>query len=491
MARRVAIDADRRSAMSLRATVVAGVAVVLFGVGSAQAFNDSRQLDPEERSGNWSLGFHYTHQDSVYAGEDYRTDFMPTFTYTGERFFLDTTDFGFHVIDDDRWQLDFFGSYYIDGYNDHSFFSDTGEVRPDDDPLKGMERKNALEAGFELTRKTGLGRFGVQLRHDIDGVHNGVDARARWAKVFRRENWQLEPWVEYRRWSSEKADYYYGVKEDEVTDTRPAYRLGGTDSWAVGIAGRYTAWRQHHFTLNLAYRQNDGEITDSPVVTEDGVASVNLNYRYELGDLGAPAHGDDFNFFRNNPNPYAVRVGYGCTTETKFNEIVRGNNNCDGGDGTRLASLFVSRQISEDVFTLPIEAWLLGGIARRDENGLQADFFEGVLAFKAIFRRFPWSDRVETRLGFAEGLSYADSVPWIEKEKGEEKNRRTSHLINYLEFSLDVSVGDVFGADELRNLFFGFYVHHRSGIFASANLYGNVYGGSNVNALYLEWEFGR
>ena len=41
------------------------------------------------------------------------------------------------------------------------------------------------------------------------------------------------------------------------------------------------------------------------------------------------------------------------------------------------------------------------------------------------------------------------------------------------------------------NLFFGFYVHHRSGIFASANLYGNVYGGSNVNALYLEWEFGR
>jgi outer membrane protein len=50
---------------------------------------------------------------------------------------------------------------------------------------------------------------------------------------------------------------------------------------------------------------------------------------------------------------------------------------------------------------------------------------------------------------------------------------------------------DVFGTDHLRNLFAGFYVHHRSGIFASANLYGNVYGGSNVNALYLEWEFER
>ena len=78
---------------------------------------------------------------------------------------------------------------------------------------------------------------------------------------------------------------------------------------------------------------------------------------------------------------------------------------------------------------------------------------------------------------------------WSWREKGDEKDRRTSHLIYYLDVSLDVSEGDVFGAEELKNLFFGFSIHHRSGIFASANLYGNVYGGSNVNTLYLEWEF--
>ncbi|MDX1559093.1 MAG: hypothetical protein R3193_09320, partial [Marinobacter sp.] len=129
------------------------------------------------------------------------------------------------------------------------------------------------------------------------------------------------------------------------------------------------------------------------------------------------------------------------------------------------------------------------GVARRFENDLQDDFWEGVLAFKAIFRRFPWSDTVETRFGVAEGLSYAHRIPSIEQEKGDQKGRRTSHLLNYLDFSLDVSVGDVFGVDSLRNCFAGFSVHHRSGIFASANLYGNVYGGSNVNTLYLEWEF--
>ncbi|GEM_PF-1437754 len=463
--------------------------IFLAFIGPAHGFNDTRQLDPEDRSGNWSLGFAYTWQDSLYAGESYRTDFMPTFTYTGKRFFLDTTDFGWHAIDNGRWQLDIFGSYFIQGYNDHTFFSDTGEVRDDNDPLKGMERKNALEGGIELTRKTSLGRFGVQLRHDVDGVHNGGEVRAQWAKVFRDGPWQWEPWIEYRRLSSEKSDYYFGVREDEVTDTRPAYSVDAADTWGIGIATRYTAWKQHHFAANLAYRNYSDTITDSPIVTEHGVASVNLTYRYELDQLRIPRDAGDFNFFGNNGNPTSLRVAYGCTTETKFNEILRGNINCDGGGGTRLGSVFAGRKLSDDVFTLPIEAWLIGGVAWRDENGLQDNFLEGVLAFKAIYRRFPWSDKVETRLGFAEGLSYADSVPAIEKEKAEEKDRRTSHLINYLEFSLDVSVGDVFRKENLENLFFGFYVHHRSGIFASANLYGNVYGGSNVNALYLEWEF--
>ncbi|MEM9315316.1 MAG: MipA/OmpV family protein [Pseudomonadota bacterium] len=476
--------------MTQRPVVTMAIALGLV-CDAATGFNETRQLDPQDRNGNWSLGFAYTWQDSIYAGESYRTDFMPSFVYTGETFFLDTTDFGWHAIDNARWQLDIFGSYFIQGYNDHTFFSDTGEVRDEDDPLKGMERKNALEGGLELTRKTRVGRLGLQLRHDIDGVHNGSEYRARWAKVYRHGPWQLEPWAEFRYLSSEKADYYFGVREEEATDTREAYRVSGTTAWGVGLGARYTAWDQHHFTANLGYRSYSDEIVDSPIVTEDAVASVNVAYRYEFNDLRVPKRGEDFNFFTNNASPTSLRGAYGCTTETKFNEILRGNVNCDGGGGTRLASVFGGRQITETLFTLPIEGWLIGGIAYRDENNRQDDFLEAVLAYKAIFRRFPWSDKVETRIGFAEGLSYAGSVPAIEKQKAEEKNRRTSHLINYLEFSVDVSVGDVLGADDLRNLFFGFYVHHRSGIFASANIYGNVYGGSNVNALYLEWEFGR
>lgn len=470
------------------------VCCVVFSVllpSQVGAFSGAHQLDPEDRRGNWSLGFSYTWQDSLYAGESYRTDFMPTFSYTGEKFFFDSTDLGWHVLDDERWQLDVFGSYFIQGYNDHTFFSDTGEVRDEDDPLKGMERKNAFEAGVEVTRKTPHGRFAFEARHNIDGVHNGSEFSVGWARVFRRGAWQLEPWAEYRYLSSEKADYYFGVDDSEATSTRPAYAVSSTDVWGAGLALRYTAWRQHHFTANVRYQRFSSEIVRSPIVAEEAVPGVALSYRYEFDDLRVPDHGGDFNFFGNNANPTSLRIAYGCTTETKFNEILRGNINCDGGEGTRLGSVFSGRKLTDTLFTLPIEGWLIGGVAWRDENGLQDNFLEGVLAYKAIFRRFPWSDRVQTRLGFAEGLSYAGSVPYIEKQKGEDKNRRTSHLINYLEFSLDVSLGDLFRVEKLRNLYAGLYVHHRSGIFASANLYGNVYGGSNVNAFYLEWEFGK
>jgi len=453
-----------------------------------EAFNETRQLDPEDRTGNWSLGVAYHWQDSLYAGEGYRLDFMPTFIYTGERFFIDTTDFGWHALDDERWQLDLYASYFIAGYNDHTFFSETGEVREEDDPLKGMERKNAFEGALELTRKTPWGRFAVELRHDVNGVHNGSEVRGHWARVYRHERWQLEPWVELRWLSQEKADYYFGVRDPEATDNRDPYRLDNTGSWAAGTALRYAFWDQHRLALNVAYREFGGDISGSPVIDNRRSASVQLTYRYELNGLRSPGEEGAYNFFANNANPYSLRIAYGCTTETKFNEILRGGIDCSPID-TGLASLFVGRKVAKEIFRLPIEGWVQAGIARRFENDLQDDFFEAVFAFKAIYRRFPWSDRVETRIGLGQGLSYADRVPALEKQKGREKNRRTSHLLNYLDFSVDVSVGDILRRRSMKKLFLGFGVHHRSGVFASADLFGNTYGGSNVNTLYLEWEF--
>lgn len=452
----------------------------------ALAYNNSKAMDPEDRSGTWSIGAYFNWQESPYAGEEWRSDFMPQFVYTGENIYLDTTQMGWHAIDSDDWQLDTYVNYYLNGYNDHTFYSDTGEVRDEDDPLKGMERSSSFELGAALTRKTDYGRWSVAASHDINGTHNGGRMELEWSKTWRGENWQLQPWLRANYYSRETANYYFGVTADEVLVDRPEYSLDATASVAAGASLRVTAWERHNVSLNAGYTVFNDDITDSPIVSENAVFNTSLSYRYEIDDLNRSSSGD-YNFFTNNPNPWSYRIAYGCTSDTSLNKILRLQIDCQG-DGTHLGSFFLSRQLSETLMTLPIEAWVTTGVARRFESEYQGNFWEGVLAFKAVFRQFPWSDTIETRFGVAEGISYAQKVPNIESERAADRDRRNSKFLNYLDFSLDVSLGDVIGNQKLKSCFVGFSVHHRSGIFGASNLYGNVYGGSNVNTMYIECE---
>ncbi len=401
---------------------------VLLSPTVALALGNTRTLDPEDRSGNWSLGTAFRWEESPYLGEGVLPDFLPTLNYAGERFFLDTTRFGWHAVDDDRWQLDVIGNYALDGYNDFSGDTTGGDPRPPEDPLSGLERKSALEAGAELTRKTPLGRFSLELRQDISNVHDSTATRLRWSKVFRYPSLQLEPYVEWDHWSADRADYYFGVREGELGSDAPAVDVGSLSRWGVGAAVRYAFWNNHNISLNAAYRQFDKAIEDSPIIDERAAPFVQLAYHYELNDSRVPRNSGDYNFFRNNGNPWSLRVAGGCTSTTKLNEIVRGKINCNYEDNG-LVSLSVARRASEHVFTLPIEAWIRGGVAWHEQNDLQSGFWEGFFSIKGVFRRFPWSKYVDTRFGIGTGVSYAGRVPARENEKAENRNHVDENFV--------------------------------------------------------------
>ena len=85
------------------------------------------------------------------------------------------------------------------------------------------------------------------------------------------------------------------------------------------------------------------------------------------------------------------------------------------------------------------------------------------------------------------GLSAAQRVPHTEVIS--QNGKTTSRLLNYLDPTLDVSVGDVLGVRTLKETFVGFGVSHRSGVFGASRLLGNVSGGSNYIYTYLESAF--
>jgi len=95
---------------------------------------------------------------------------------------------------------------------------------------------------------------------------------------------------------------------------------------------------------------------------------------------------------------------------------------------------------------------------------------------------------VRTRLGFGIGLSYAQKVPFVEQRDQTLRGRNSSKILNYLDPSIDVSVGDLFGVRSMSETYLGVGVSHRSGIFGTSQVLGNVNGGSNYIYSYLEWK---
>jgi outer membrane protein len=107
------------------------------------------------------------------------------------------------------------------------------------------------------------------------------------------------------------------------------------------------------------------------------------------------------------------------------------------------------------------------------------------VAFNLWFKPLP----VKFRIGFAEGLSFANPVPSMEQREMDTKEFRSSKLLNYLDFSFGLNMGDIFRADSVQDLWFGYSIHHRSGIFTSSSAFGRIKGGSNYQTVYLQYHF--
>lgn len=87
---------------------------------------------------------------------------------------------------------------------------------------------------------------------------------------------------------------------------------------------------------------------------------------------------------------------------------------------------------------------------------------------------FPWNDYVYTTFALGDGISYATSVPKLEKEL----EGTSEQLLNYLMFELTLS------PPQHPAWAFVMRVHHRSALFG---LYGH--GGSNVLAAGIKYRF--
>ena len=442
----------------------------------ANAGRDVTQLHLTPGDGNWSIGAGLRSGTFPYIGEDEYQDFLPLIVFNGERFFIDGTRAGFHFLNNDDWLVSGFASYRFAGFNEEN-----------SELLDGMERDDAVDGRFAATYKTGLGNITAELGHDISNTHNGWDAQLRWSKPFNYYNLRMRPWIGISYENQALSNYYYGVLTSEAEYDRPSYIADSAHEWQYGFDLGYHFAKHHYVGLNFKYSELDTTKINSPITADKGQFETFLTYRYEFNDYQYDESHNSSLFKGLTEGEWYWRVASGRFTTTKFNELMRFKNLFDPEEKkTGLTSLFVGKKIADKFLGLPLESYVTVGYARHFEKGHQDNFNEYVIGFKAYFTGFPWSHIVKTRVGIGEGVSYAASVPIVEQENVDRKNRSASKFLNYLDWSWDFSLGDAIGKKSLKDCFLGWSVHHRSGIFSSADFFGNVSGGSNVNTIYLQ-----
>lgn len=429
-----------------------------------------------EEPGSAGLGFVFRTESSPYLGADTRDDFLPLYLYEGERFFLRANEAGMRVWRDDTMGVEAFVERRLEGF-------------PEDElpaSLEGMAYRNTgADLGARFYVQGDAWRWDVSLRQDVSGESNGTEVRLGYAYAWKSDRWRLQP-VAYASWrSADLNDYYYGVESFEARPDRATYDAGAGWNATLALYGQYRILQNWSLVGGAYATHVASEIRDSPITEDDSLRwGVMAGAVYDFGngqvrwdDDGAPTYVKVF---------YGRDSGEGCHLVRIMTLQCVSLNSVDPTD---IAGVHVGRPFVSRLNDWPLDFIGYVGILRHLEKGRQPNGWQIDAYMKAFWYGFPWSHRVNTRLGFGAGVSYAERVPYTEVTAQARREKNTSKLLNYLEPSIDVSVGDLFGSKRWHDVYFGFAVSHRSGIFASSELLGAVDGGSNYIYAYVEAGF--
>jgi outer membrane protein len=191
------------------------------------------------------------------------------------------------------------------------------------------------------------------------------------------------------------------------------------------------------------------------------------------------------------PAKTRLRLDYAKSSESDFVTVVVGDYQ-GSPENNYLMNLSWGRRYSDTLFGLPIPMSANVGFQWLDERQFQDDAY-GVTAY--IKAEYDWTlpaTSFKVRLGLGEGLSYVSRIPMSEKRDFAKKQAESRHLLNYLEWTMDVPLEQfeafqgMFQQGAIEEMSVGFTVWHRSSVFG---LMGTEKGGVNFMGFGVEARF--
>ncbi len=404
--------------------------------------------------------------------DDVQLDLVPLYLYEGKYVFARGTAGGFHLYKDNGLELNLYGRYRFQKLdpNSNSFY-------------EGLEdRDQSVDGGIELGLYRPWGELKLDWVSDLLDRHNGQEVRASYRYRFNRGPWSFSPFFAWTWQNENLVNYYFGVSEAEALPDRPAYTPGAAQWFSYGLNTSWQATDRIQWFANITFGGASSEITNSPLLEEDGFSSAFVGGTYLFGNARRP----DYIIDEERRSEWSWRVNYGYQADGNIvSEIDQGDFSKSDVADTNIAGLTFSKLLSSGG-----RVDFLGRVAlfqhlEEDEgNGNFPSYAAYIMAMGKGYS--PWSGNEVFRWGFGFGMSYAEKVPIAEQRKQAAKDDNTSHFLNYLEMTLDFPLRRVSKARWLQNCYAGVTIVHRSGIFGTSDFLGDVSGGADWITGHLE-----
>ncbi|MGI9200508.1 MAG: MipA/OmpV family protein [Woeseiaceae bacterium] len=416
--------------------------------------------------GGQSLYFATDSEDEV------QLDLVPLYLYEGKYLFARGTSGGIHLLKRNGFEFNLYTRFRFQ------------KLDPDSNEYyEGLEeRKQTLDAGIEMGFKQNWGELKLDWVTDTLDRHNGQEVRFSYRYRFDAGPWSFSPYVSWTWQDENLANYYFGVSEAEARPDRTAYTPGESQWLGFGLNTSWQITDRIVLFGNVGFAGADTEILDSPLVEEDSASSIFIGGTYLFGNAIKPTYVMD----EERQGEWSWRVNYGYQAEGNIvSEIDQGDFSKSTVADTNIAGFTVSKLLSNGP-----RIDYLGRVAafrHFEEDEGNGNFWSYAAYISAMGKGYsPWSKEEWFRWSFGFGMSYADTVPIAEQRKQENKGDNTSHFLNYLEMTLDFPLRRASKASWLKNCYAGLTIVHRSGIFGTSNLLGDVSGGSDWITAHLE-----
>lgn len=399
-------------------------------------------------------------------------DLIPLYLYEGKYLFARGASAGVHIVDADDYELNVFARYRFQQLDPgrNEFYDGLGK------------RRQTLDGGVQLGIAKAWGELTLNWLTDTLDRHNGQEAQISYRYRFEAGSWSISPFLTWTYQDKNLTDYYFGVSESEATPERPQFSAGSSEWFAFGLN---TAWHLNERIVlfaNVGFAGADSDVMKSPLVEESNISTGFIGGTYTFGNARKPSDIND----PLRRGEWAWRVNYGYQARGNIvSEIDQGDFSRSKLADTRIGGLTFSKLLHDGPRVDFLGRFAVIRHFEDDEdNGTFNSYNAYIMAMGKGYSG--WTGEEWFRWGFGFGMSYAEKVPVEEQRKQASRGENTAHFLNYLEMTLDFPLRRMSKARWLQDCYAGLSIVHRSGIFATSDLLGDVSGGSDWITAHLE-----